>query len=160
MSKGVRGIAHDLDVAKVTVLGVPDLPGNAARIFEPLSGASIRVDTIVQNASVDRVTDLTFTVSGNDLDKAIEIVEPIARETGARGCVAGPNLGKVSIVGAGLRSGAGYASTMFQALFEAGINIELITTSELRVTTIIGKDRVPEAVRALHRAFALGISEQ
>src|SRR3989304_9833582 len=95
----VRGIAHDTDVAKVTVLGVPDRPGIAASIFEPLAEAGISVDTIVQNASVERITDLTFTVGRNELGKAMGLVEPVARAIGARGCTSDETMGKVSIVG-------------------------------------------------------------
>jgi aspartate kinase len=151
----VRGIAQDLNVAKVTILGVPDRPGIATAIFEPLARANISVDTIVQNASVERVTDLTFTVARSDLDKALAVVEPVVQAIGARGCASDANLGKVSIVGAGMQSTPGYASRMFRALYDEGINIELITTSEIRITCIIDQARVGDAVRSLHRAFEL-----
>ena len=151
----VRGIAHDTDVAKVTVLGVPDRPGIAAAIFEPLAEAGISVDTIVQNASVERITDLTFTVGRNDLGRAMDLVDPLSRSIGARGCVNDPSLAKVSIVGTGMASSPGYASRMFKALHQAGINIELITTSEIRITCIIGEGQVKDAVRSLHEAFEL-----
>lgn len=151
----VRGIAHDTDVAKVTVLGVPDRPGIASAIFEPLAEAGISVDTIVQNASVERITDLTFTVGRSDLERAMNLVEPLARSIGARGCVNDPGLAKVSIVGTGMTSSPGYASRMFKALHEAGINIELITTSEIRITCIIDQKQVQDAVRRLHEAFEL-----
>lgn len=151
----VRGIAHDTDVAKVTVLGVPDRPGIAAAIFEPLAEAGISVDTIVQNASVERITDLTFTVGRNDLGRAMGLIEPLARSIGARGCVNDPNLAKVSIVGTGMVSSPGYAARMFRALHDAGVNIELITTSEIRITCIIGEEYVETAVKSLHHAFEL-----
>ncbi len=151
----VRGIAHDTDVAKVTVLGVPDRPGIAAAIFEPLAEAGISVDTIVQNASVERITDLTFTVGRNDLGRAMGLIEPLAKSIGARGCVNDPNLAKVSIVGTGMVSSPGYAARMFRALHDAGINIELITTSEIRITCIIGEEHVKTAVKSLHHAFEL-----
>jgi len=151
----VRGIAHDTDVAKVTILGVPDRPGIAAAIFEPLAEAGISVDVIVQNASVDGLTDLSFTVSRSDLEKAFSLVQPVAREIGARGCVSATNLAKVSIVGAGMQNAPGYAARMFRTLASHNINIEMITTSEIRITCIIAEDRVVEAVRALHRAFEL-----
>jgi aspartate kinase len=151
----VRGIAHDFNVAKVTVLGVPDRPGIATAIFEPLAKENISVDTIVQNASVDRVTDLTFTVTKSDLDKAMKVVEPVAKSIGARGCVADAKLGKVSIVGTGMQNAPGYAARMFRTLYEKGINIELITTSEIRITCIIDEAKVEEALQALHRAFEL-----
>ncbi len=151
----VRGIAHDLNIAKVTVLGVPDRPGIAAALFQPLADAGISVDTIVQNTSVDGITDLTFTVARSDLDKAGQIVKPIAESVGAKGCATASGLGKVSIVGTGMQNTPGFASRMFTALSGAGINIELITTSEIRITCIVNEDRMTEAVQALHKAFEL-----
>jgi aspartate kinase len=151
----VRGIAHDLNVAKVTILAVPDRPGIASAIFEPLAKANVSVDTIVQNASVDDMTDLTFTVARNDLSKALEVVEPVILSIGARGSAHDASLGKVSIVGSGMQNTPGYAARMFKALCDAGINIELITTSEIRITCIVNESKVPEAVRALHKAFNL-----
>jgi len=151
----VRSIAHDLDVAKITVVGVPDRPGIAAALFEPLAAAGISVDTIVQNASIDNITDLTFTVARSQLDDSMKVAEPIAREIGARECVSDSRLGKVSIVGTGMQNTPGFAARMFTTLSEQGINIQLITTSEIRITCIIEEDRVKDAVRALHRAFRL-----
>ncbi len=151
----VRGIAHDLDVAKITVLGVPDRPGIATAIFEPLAEENISVDTIGQNASVERATDLTFTVAKGELSKAMQVVEPVAKSIGARGCVADANLGKVSIVGTGMQNAPGYAAKMFRALYQQGINIELITTSEIRITCIVDQAKVDQALNALHRAFEL-----
>ncbi len=151
----VRGIAHDLDVAKVTVLGVPDRPGIAAAIFEALAAANVSVDTIVQNASVERITDLTFTVSRGDLEKAGGVIDPIVKDIGARGFVSDSKLGKVSIVGTGMQNAPGYAARMFKTMSDAGINIELITTSEIRITCIIDEAKVPQAVQALHNAFEL-----
>jgi aspartate kinase len=112
----VRGIAHDTNVAKITVIGVPDHPGIAAAIFEPLAKASISVDTIVQNASIENITDLSFTVARSDLNKAISIVEPVAKSVGAKQCVADSKLAKVSIVGTGMQNVPGYAARMFRAL--------------------------------------------
>jgi aspartate kinase len=151
----VRGIAHDRDVAKITVRGVPDRPGIAASLFEPLAAKHISVDTIVQNASLENLTDMTFTVTRGDLHRAMEIVEPVTKEIGAAGLVADDKLGKVSIVGTGMQNTPGYASRMFRALFDAGINIQLITTSEIRITCIIDEPRLEDAVRALHTAFEL-----
>ena len=151
----VRGIAHDTNVAKITVVGVPDHPGIAAAIFEPLTRASISVDTIVQNASVENITDLTFTVARDDLVKAMSIVEPVIKSIGAKRCVADSTLAKVSIVGTGMQNTPGYAARMFRTLFDEGINIQLITTSEIRITCIISEDRVKDATQALHRAFEL-----
>jgi len=150
-----RGIAHDLNVAKVTVVGVPDRPGIATAIFEPLAQAGVSVDTIVQNASVNGITDLTFTVARSELRKAMQIVEPVARSIGAKGCVSDAKLGKVSIIGTGMQNTPGYAARMFKALYHAGINIELITTSEIRITCIIDETKLAEAVRILHEAFEL-----
>ena len=150
-----RGIAHDSDVAKITVLGVPDHPGIAARLFEPLAEAGISVDTIVQNSSLRGLTDLSFTVSRNDLARARAIVEPISKEIAAGGLEHDARLGKVSVIGTGMLSAPGYAARMFRTLYEAGVNIDMITTSEIRITCIINEDRVTDAVRALHSAFQL-----
>jgi aspartate kinase len=151
----VRGIAHDLDVAKVTVWGVPDRPGIAAAIFEPLAQHGISVDTIVQNVSTQGVTDLSFTVSRQDMERALEVARTVVQQIGARGCMGDNRLGKVSVVGSGMQNAPGYAAKMFRALYEAGINIELITTSEIRITCLIDERKVKVAVLALHRAFEL-----
>jgi len=151
----VRGVAHDTNVAKITVIGVPDRPGIAMAIFEPLAKANISVDTIVQNASVENITDLTFTVARTDLIKTMSIVEPVAKSVGAKRCVTDSNLAKVSIVGTGMQNMPGYAARMFRTLYEEGINIQLITTSEIRITCIISEDRVEDAVRVLHKSFEL-----
>lgn len=160
----VRGISHDPNIAKLTVVGVPDHPGAAAKIFEALAGANLTADTIVQNAGVPLqggrpATDLTFTVPVTDLQKAVEAVTPAAHELGASGTLTDEKMAKVSIVGAGVLSTPGYAPRMFTALAQAGINIELITTSEIRITCIIEQDRVADAVKALHGAFELETPE-
>ncbi len=155
----VRSIAHDLDVAKVTVVGVPDRPGIAAAIFEPLAAAGISVDTIVQNASINKITDLTFTVARSQLEDAMKVIEPLVQEIGARECVSDARLAKVSIVGTGMQNTPGFAARMFSALSQQGINIELISTSEIRITCIIDAARVKDAVRALHRAFRLDVAD-
>jgi aspartate kinase len=151
----VRGIAHDTDVSKITVVGVPDHPGIAAAIFGPLARANISVDTIVQNASINNITDLTFTVARSDLLKAMSIVEPVVKSVGGKQCLTDSTLAKLSIVGTGMQNTPGYAARMFRALYEHGINIQLITTSEIRITCIISEDKVKDAVRALHQAFEL-----
>ncbi len=151
----VSGIVHDTNVAKVTVVGVPDHPGIAAAIFEALARANISIDTIVQNASINSITDLTFTVARTDSLKAMSIVEPVAKSVGGKQCVTDSTLAKVSIVGTGMQNTPGYAARMFRALHQHGINIQLITTSEIRITCIISEDRAQEAVRALHQAFEL-----
>jgi aspartate kinase len=151
----VSGIAHDASVAKITVIGVPDHPGIAAAIFEPLARANISIDTIVQNTSINSITDLTFTVARTDLLKAMSIVEPVAKSVGGKQCVSDSTLAKVSIVGTGMLNAPGYAARMFRALYQHGINIQLIATSEIRITCIISEDKIKDAVRALHQAFEL-----
>jgi aspartate kinase len=151
----VSGIVHDTNVAKVTVIGVPDHPGIAAAIFEPLARANVSIDTIVQNASVNGITDLTFTVTRTGVLKAMSIVEPLAKSVGGKQCVADSALAKVSIVGTGIQNTPGNAARMFRTLHQHGINIQLITTSEIRITCIISEDKVEEAVRAPHQAFEL-----
>jgi len=155
----VRSIAHNLDVAMITLVGVPDRPGIAASIFSPLAKAGISIDTIVQNAGIEGITNLTFTVTKSDLVRAIEVVQPIAKTVGARECVSDSKLGQVSIIGTGMQNTPGYAARMFTALSEDNINIQLITTSEIRITCIIDEDRVKDAVRVLHRAFKMEIEE-
>jgi aspartate kinase len=151
----VRGIACDTKVSKVTIVGVPDNPGIAAAIFEPLARANISVDTIVQNASINNITDLTFTVTRSDSLKAISIVEPVVKSIGGKQCVTDSTLAKVSVVGTGMQNAPGYAARMFRVLHEQDINIQLITTSEIRITCIIAEDKVKDAVQALHKAFEL-----
>jgi aspartate kinase len=151
----VRGIAHETDVAKVTLQGVADRPGISAALFEPLAEAGVSVDVIVQNASAHGVTDLSFTVARGDLARTTRIVEPVAREIGADKVVSADGFAKVSIVGTGMQHSPGYASRMFRALADRRINIEMITTSEIRITCIIDVSQVKEAVGALHDAFRL-----
>jgi aspartate kinase len=151
----VRGLAHDRNVAKVTLVEVPDRPGVASNVFAPLAEAGINVDTIVQNVGHHGTTDLSFTITRGDLAKTKRILEPIVRELGFREMTTDSAMAKVSIVGAGIQNAPGYASRMFAALAEAGVNIEIISTSEIRITCMIAEDQVETAVRALHKAFAL-----
>jgi aspartate kinase len=151
----VRGLAHDRNVAKITLVEVPDRPGLARTVFEPLADAGINVDMIVQNVGHHGATDLTFTIPRVELASAKRILEPLVRELGFREMTTDSAVAKVSIVGAGIQNAPGYAARMFGALADAGINIEMISTSEIRITTIINEDRVEEAVRALHQAFEL-----
>ena len=151
----VTGIAHDLNVAKITLRGVPDRPGIAATLFEPLAQVGISVDTIVQNASTKDLTDLSFTVARTDLKRAVEVVGPVAKSMEAGALTTDDTLSKLSIVGAGMQNSPGYASRMFRALADDGVNIEMITTAEIRITCIISEARVLDAVRTLHRAFQL-----
>ena len=138
---------------------ISDRPGVAASIFEPLAKAGISIDTIVQNASIQNITDLTFTVTKSQLSKAMEVVQPIARSVGARECASDAKLGKISIIGTGMQNTPGYAARMFHALSEKNINIQLITTSEIRITCIIDEAKVKEAVRTLHQAFELEVKD-
>lgn len=151
----VRTIALDRDVASVTVRHIPDRPGIASQLFGPLADAGISVDTIVQNASELQLTDLTFTVTKDDWERTQEISGPLAVELGAADVLFNHDLVKVSLIGTGMQSGPGYAATMFRSLSDAGINIELITTSEIRITCLVRADRGEEAVRVLHSAFEL-----
>ena len=151
----VRSIANQKDVARITVRGAPDRPGIAAALFEPLADAGISVDTIVQNASAERLTDVSFTVSKQDADKALEISRLVANKIGAADCVSNQRLGNVSIVGTGMENAPGYAALMFKTLQSQGINIEMITTSQIRITCIVDELRVDDAVKALHDAFEL-----
>lgn len=155
----VRGIATDANVAKITVLGVKDRPGIAASLFEPLAAADISVDVIVQNTGVDGTTDLTFTVARTDLARSLEVVESVARELGSRGTLSDDTLAKLSIVGSGMQDAPGYASRMFRALADKRINIDMITTSEIRITCIVKEAQAGEAASALHDAFRLDIPQ-
>ena len=151
----VRGIAHQDHTAKVTVRGVPDRPGIAAHLFEPLADAGVSVDTIVQNASVEKLTDMTFTVAPGDLTAALRVVEAVKTALGAAEVVSEPDLGTVSVVGTGMASAPGFAARMFKTLHEAEINIDMISTSDIRITCVIASEKVGDAVRALHDAFEL-----
>jgi len=155
----VRGIATDKDVAKITVFSVVDRPGIAAALFDPLAESDISVDVIVQNASVSGTTDLTFTIKQSDVDRAMKVVEEVAQDLGTTNVGKAENLAKISIVGTGMQDSPGYASTMFRSLAEAKINIEMITTSEIRITCIIGSDQVGKAAEVLHAAFELEKSD-
>jgi aspartate kinase len=154
-SKRVRGVAAEEDVAKLTLVGVPDRPGVAAAIFTPLAEKGISVDVIIQNVSLHGVTDLSFTVAGGDLAAAEKVVKKISKEIGAEGVLTDAGVAKVSIVGTGMLGQPGIAARMFEALAAARINIEMISTSEIRITCIVARERAREAVRALHRAYQL-----
>jgi len=155
----VSGIAFNRDEAKVTIVGVPDTPGAAARILAPIGAANIEVDVIVQNVAADSTTDLTFTVHRNDMAKAKAVMEQVASELGARDVLTNDKVAKVSIVGVGMRSHAGVASKMFDALANDNINIQMITTSEIKIAVIIEEKFLELAVRTLHGAFELDAVE-
>ena len=156
----VSGIAFTRDEAKVVVRGVPDQPGVAARVLVPVSEANIEVDVIVQNSGVDNTTDLTFTVSRGDLARTLEVLEGVVERLGAKQVETDDRIAKVSIVGVGMRSHAGVAAKMFSALAHDNINIELITTSEIKTSVVIEERYMELAVRALHSAFELSGSKE
>jgi aspartate kinase len=152
----VTGIAYSRNEAKMTLLGVPDRPGVAAAIFGPLAEASINVDMIVQNVSEDgKVTDLTFTLAQTDLEQATEVLKAHKAELGYRDLRPDSEVAKVSVIGIGMRSHAGVAQTMFRALADKGINIEVISTSEIKVSVLIAEEYTELAVRTLHSAYGL-----
>ncbi|MBX9410607.1 aspartate kinase [Pseudomonas baetica] len=151
----ISGIAFNRDEAKLTIRGVPDTPGVAFKILGPISAANIEVDMIVQNVAHDNTTDFTFTVHRNDYQGAQTVLENTAREIGAREVVGDTKIAKVSIVGVGMRSHAGVASRMFESLAKESINIQMISTSEIKVSVVIEEKYLELAVRALHTAFEL-----
>jgi aspartate kinase len=151
----ISGIAFNRDEAKITILGVPDRPGIAYQILGPIGDANIDVDMIVQNVGHDGMTDVSFTVHRNDYQKALQILKPIQAHLKAREVQGGDKIAKVSVVGVGMRSHAGIASTMFRTLAEEGINIQMISTSEIKVSVVIDEKYMELAVRVLHKAFCL-----
>ncbi|HVU19241.1 MAG TPA: aspartate kinase [Rhizomicrobium sp.] len=154
--KPVTGIAYSRDEAKITLHKIPDRPGIAAAIFGPLANAGVNIDMIVQNVSEDgRKTDLTFTVSRGDLAPALAVIEKAGPAIGYRDITSDSNVAKVSIVGIGMRAHPGVAQTMFQTLYDKGINIQVISTSEIKVSVLISEEYVELAVRALHSAYEL-----
>ena len=151
----VRGLALDRKVAKVTLVGVPDRPGIARAVFDPLADSGINIDLIVQNVGHAGATDLSFTVPATELARVRRMLDPIVRDLGFADMTTDAAVAKVSIVGSGIGNAPGYAAKMFGALADAGVNIEMISTSEIRITCIIAEDQVDEAAVALHRAFRL-----
>ena len=151
----ISGIAFNRDEAKLTIQGVPDQPGVAYRILGPIGEANIEVDMIVQNIGADGTTDFTFTVHRNDYEKALELLRKTAADVGAREVAGDNKIVKISIVGVGMRSHAGIASTMFQALAKEGINIRMISTSEIKISVVVDEKYLELGVRALHSAFNL-----
>jgi len=151
----ISGIAFNRDEAKITILGVPDRPGIAYQILGPIGDANIDVDMIVQNVGQDGLTDFSFTVHRSDYTKALEILKPVAAHIKAREVQGGDKIAKVSVVGVGMRSHAGIASTAFRTLAEEGINIQMISTSEIKISIVIDEKYMELAVRVLHKAFGL-----
>ncbi len=154
----VAGIAYSRDEAKITVRRVPDRPGIAAAVFVPLSEANINVDMIVQNVAEDGTTDMTFTVGKTDMARALRCLEQAKSEIGFTEIISDPNVAKLSVVGVGMRSHAGVAGTMFKTLADRGINIQAITTSEIKVSVLVAAEYTELAVRALHTAYELDTS--
>ncbi|WP_019602797.1 aspartate kinase [Teredinibacter turnerae] len=151
----VSGIAFNRDEAKISILGVPDAPGVASKVLSPIGDANIEIDVIVQNVAADNTNAITFTVHKNDLEKAKSVLAGVAEDLGAREVVGDDKIAKISIVGVGMRSHAGVASKMFKTLANENINIQMITTSEIKITVIIEEKYLELAVRALHSAFEL-----
>ena len=151
----VSGIAYSRDEAKVTLRRVPDQPGIAASVFGPLSAANVNVDMIVQNLGADGTTDMTFTLGRSDLPRAKDLLEKQREAIGYEALIADPDVAKISVVGIGMRTHAGVASTMFRTLSEKGINIQVISTSEIKVSVLVSADYTELAVRALHTAYGL-----
>jgi aspartate kinase len=151
----ISGIAFNRDEAKITVLGVPDKPGIAYQILGPIADANIDVDMIIQNTGADGTTDFTFTVHKNEMEKALSILNQVQAHIGAREISGDDKIAKVSIVGVGMRSHVGIASQMFRTLAEEGINIQMISTSEIKIAVVIDEKYMELAVRVLHKAFDL-----
>lgn len=151
----ISGIAFSRDEAKLMILGVPDKPGVAYQILGPISEANIEIDMIIQNQGIDGTTDFTFTVSRNDMDTAIEVLEGIATQLGAREVISEDSIVKISMVGVGMKSHAGIASKMFKTLADNDINIQMIGTTEIKISVVINESGLELAVQALHDAFEL-----
>jgi aspartate kinase len=151
----ISGVAHDMSEAKVTILAVPDQPGVAARVFGPLAEAAINIDMIVQNTSADGHTDISFTLPETDLPKAQPILDELARSVAARGFTCESDIAKVSVVGAGMKSNPGVAAAIFGALADAGINIEIISTSSIRVSCVVPRADAERAVNVIHERLKL-----
>ena len=153
----ISGIAFNRDEAKVTLAGVPDMPGVASAILKPISAANIEIDMIVQNIAEDKTTDFTFTVHRNDYEKTMQILQEICNQLGADKVSGDDKIVKVSIVGVGMRSHAGIASQMFSALADEGINIRMISTSEIKISVVVDEKYLELAVRTLHESFGLSV---
>ena len=151
----ISGIAFSRDEAKITVLGAPDRPGIAYQILGPVGEANVDVDMIIQNVGADGTTDFTFTVHRNEYKKALEVLKGVQSHIGAREISGDDRIAKVSVIGVGMRSHAGIAGTMFRTLAEEGINIQMISTSEIKISVVIDEKYMELAVRVLHKAFGL-----
>lgn len=152
----VSGVTLNKSEAKVTICDVPDKPGIAARIFRTIASENINIDMIIQNISRTGATDISFTVGEGDLEKTLKVAGDISRTIGAKGITSDSNIAKVSVVGIGMKTHAGVAAKMFDALASKKINIEMISTSEIKISCVIEKKMAEDAVRAIHSAFKLG----
>ena len=155
----ISGVVHDVGEAKMTLLGVPDRPGVSALLFESLAGANVNVDMIVQNTSIDGTTDISFTLPIGDIKTAEPILKKVGDEVGATGINKDENIVKLSLVGAGMKSSPGIAAKMFRVLADNGVNIEMISTSTIRISVVVERSQLEKAVRALHTAFDLDSGE-
>ena len=151
----VSAISHDTSEVKVTITGVPDRPGVAARVFREVANHGINVDMIVQNTSTHGLTDISFTVPKDDMKAALEVMKTVGHEIGAQDAYADSDIGRVSLIGAGMKSHPGVTATMFETLAKEGINIEMISTSAIRISCVVRQEDVEKAVKALHEAFEL-----
>ena len=156
----IRGVAHDSSAVKLTVHGVPDKPGVAAALFEPLAGEGVNVDMIVQNVSTQGVTDISFTVPGVSAATAVALAERVATDLGAAGVDLDDDIAKVSIVGAGMKAESGIAAKMFRILSDHGINIEMISTSAIRISCVVRGGDLEAAVLTLHQGFLSPTDEE
>ena len=158
----ITGVASDLSEAKITVVGVPDVPGKAAEIFTIVADAGANIDMIVQNISVQAGghTDISFTLPKSDGDRVMEALRSRQAQAGFDSLIYDDEIGKLSVVGAGMRTNAGVSAQLFTALSEAGINIEMISTSEIRISVVMRADIIPAAVRVVHKAFGLDAEDE
>lgn len=156
----ISGVAHNRDESKLTVLGVPDNPGVAFQVLGPVADANIEVDMIIQNVAEDGTTDLTFTLHRNDYERAHRILEATAKQLGAREVTGDQRIVKISLVGVGMRSHSGIASKMFKTLADEGINIQMISTSEIKISVVVDEKYLELGIRALHEAFELSGEEK
>jgi aspartate kinase len=153
----IRGVAVDKNQAKVTIAGVPDKPGVAAKVFKTIADANVNIDVIVQNVSEKGFTDISFTVASNEAAKATKVLQPVVKEINAREASSKGEIAKLSVVGIGMRSHPGVAAKMFETLAANGINIDMISTSEIKISVIIALKDADKAARAIHDAFGLGV---
>jgi len=151
----ISGVAHDMAEAKVTIRRVPDRPGIAGHTFRPLADAGINIDMIVQNTSVDGLADISFTLPENELDRALPLLDELARQIGAEGITSDPDIAKVSVIGAGMKTNPGVAATIFEALADEGINIDIISTSSIRVSCVVPREDAERAVNVIHERLKL-----